>query len=55
MATSVLRRVTTLESNDVAVSVTTDWIPPTSLVSLDWISPVRVPVKKRSDMPWRCS
>ncbi len=55
IAMSVLRSVTMLDSNDVAVSVTTDWMPPTSFVRRDWISPVRVPVKKRNDMPWRCS
>ena len=55
MAMTVLSSVTTLDSSDVAVSVTTDWIPPTSLVRRDWISPVRVPVKKRSDIPCRCA
>ena len=35
----------------VAVSVTTDWTPPTSLERRLWISPVRVSVKKRSGMP----
>ena len=37
-----------------AVSVTTVWIPATSFWSRDWISPVRVEVKKRSDIAWRC-
>ena len=37
-----------------AVSVTTVWIPPTSFWSRDWISPVRVEVKKRSDIDCRC-
>ena len=36
-----------------AVSVTIDCTPPTSLASRDWISPVRVAVKNRSDMFWR--
>ena len=33
-----------------AVSVTTDWMPPTSFARRDWISPVRVSVKNRSGM-----
>ena len=37
---------------EVAVEVTTASMPPTSLVMRDWISPVRVPVKKAID--WRC-
>ena len=37
----------------VAVSVTTRWMPPTSLLRRDWISPVRVSVKKRSGIRWR--
>ena len=37
-----------LEATLVAVSVTTDWTPPTSFASRLWISPVRVSVKKRS-------
>ena len=53
IATRVLAMTTTLETIDEAVSVTTDWIPPTSLVKRDWISPVRVEVKKRIDSPWR--
>jgi hypothetical protein len=35
------------------VSVTTAWTPPTSLARRDWISPVRVVVKKRSGMNCR--
>ena len=38
---------------ELAVSVTTDWTPPTSLARRLWISPVRVSVKKRSGMLWR--
>src|SRR5918998_5409836 len=37
-----------------AVSVRTDWTPPTSFDRRDWISPVRVEVKKRSDICCRC-
>ena len=37
------------------MSVTTDWTPPTSLARRLWISPVRVSVKKRSGMRWRCT
>ena len=33
---------------EAAVSVTTDWTPPTSFASRLWISPVCVSVKKRS-------
>ena len=54
IAMIVLMIVTTLESTVDAVSVTTDWTPPTSLASLDWISPVRVVVKNRSGIAWRC-
>ena len=50
----VLMMVTTFESTVDAVSVTTDCTPPTSLASLDWISPVRVVVKNRSGIAWRC-
>ena len=55
MATSVLMMTTTLASTLEAVSVTTDCTPPTSLASRDWISPVRVVVKNRSGIAWRCS
>ena len=54
IAMIVLMIVTMLESTVDAVSVTTDWTPPTSFASLDWISPVRVVVKKRSGIAWRC-
>jgi hypothetical protein len=50
MATTVLRAVEMFETTLVAVSVTTLCTPPTSFESRLWISPVRVPVKKRSDM-----
>ena len=43
------------ESTDDAVFVTTFCTPPTSFWSRDWSSPVRVPVKKRSDIACRCS
>ncbi len=55
IAMIVLMIVTTFESTVDAVSVTTDCTPPTSFASLDWISPVRVVVKNRSGIPWRCS
>ena len=48
MATRLLATVTTFERIDDAVLVTTVCTPPTSLASRDWISPVRVPVKKAS-------
>ena len=51
IATSVLRNITVLERVSVRVLVTTDWMPPTSLEILDWISPVRVLVKNPRDMP----
>ena len=38
-----------------AVSVTTDWTPPTSFERRLWISPVRVSLKKRSGIRWRCA
>ena len=47
--------MTTFESIDEAVFVTTFCTPPTSFWSRDWRSPVRVPVKKRSDIDCRCS
>ncbi len=55
MAIAVLRTVTVLERTDEAVFVTTFWTPPTSFCSRDWSSPVRVAVKKRSDIACRCS
>ena len=39
--------------SELAVSVTTRWMPPTSFASRLWISPVRVSVKKRSGIRWR--
>ena len=53
MATIVLKTTARLLVMLAATSVTTDWIPPTSLERRLWISPVRVSVKKRSGMAWR--
>ena len=53
IATIVLSATATLLVMLAAVSVTTDWMPPTSLASRLWISPVRVSVKKRSGIRWR--
>ena len=50
IAMTVLTTVDTLETTLVAVSVTTPCTPPTSFERRDWISPVRVEVKKRIDM-----
>jgi len=50
IATMVDSVVVMLDTTLVAVLVMTFWIPPTSLERRDWISPVRVAVKKRSDM-----
>ena len=50
----VLTAIATLLVTDAAVSVTTDWIPPTSFASRLWISPVCVSVKNRSGIAWRC-
>ena len=44
--------VVAFEATDVAVVVTTLSMPPMSLAMRDWTSPVRVRVKKASDM--RC-
>lgn len=52
MATTVATTVVRLAAIDVAVEVTTDCMPPMSLVIRDCTSPVRVRVKKFSD--WRC-
>ena len=52
MATAVPTAVVRLEAMEVAVEVTTDSIPPMSLVIRDWTSPVRVRVKNAMD--WRC-
>ena len=48
IATSELTRMTTFASESWATCVITSSIRPTSFVSRDWISPVRVAVKKRS-------
>ena len=53
MAATELVIDTMLNSVSLAVAVTTCWTPETSLETRDWISPVLVPVKKRSDMPCR--
>ena len=45
--------VVTLETIEVAVVVTTVCTPPMSLAMRDWISPVRVRVKKASESRWR--
>ena len=49
IATTVAATVVTLETIEVAVLVTTDCTPPMSLAMRDWISPVRVRVKKASE------
>ena len=49
MATAVATAVVRLEAMEVAVEVTTDSMPPMSLVMRDWTSPVRVRVKKAID------
>ena len=54
MATIVLSETATLDVIEDAVSVTTACTPPTSFASRDWISPVRVAVKNRSGIRWRC-
>jgi hypothetical protein len=54
IAATVLATVTKLEKTLLAVSVTTDWTPPTSFDRRLWISPVRVSVKKRSGIFCRC-
>ena len=53
IATTVLIVTATFDVIDAAVSVTTDWTPPTSFASRLWISPVRVAVKNRSGRLWR--
>ena len=55
MATTVEMKMTTLARMVEAVVVTTDWTPPTSLASRDWISPVLVLVKKASGSVCRCA
>ncbi len=49
MATAVAIAVVRFEAIEVAVDVTTDSMPPMSLVMRDWTSPVRVRVKKAID------
>src|ERR1035441_1418665 len=49
MATGVAIAVVRLAAMEVAVEVTTDSIPPMSLVMRDWTSPVRVRVKNAID------
>jgi hypothetical protein len=53
IAVAAATTVVTLETIEVAVLVTTFWTPPMSLAMRDWISPVRVRVKKDSDSRWR--
>ncbi len=53
MASSVVTTMTRLAKTELAVSVTTDCTPPTSLEMRLWISPVRVSVKKRRGIFWR--
>jgi hypothetical protein len=53
IATSELIRMTTFASESWATWVITSSISPTSFVSLDWISPVLVSVKKRSGIRFR--
>ncbi len=53
IATIVLIAIARLLVIELAVSVTTDCTPPTSLARRLWISPVFVSVKKRSGMLWR--
>ncbi len=49
MATAVAMTVVRFAATEVAVEVTTDCMPPMSLVIRDCTSPVRVRVKKPSD------
>jgi hypothetical protein len=49
MPTIVASTVVTFETIDVAVLVTTLCTPPMSFEMRDWISPVRVRVKKASE------
>ena len=49
MATAVATAVVRFEAMEVAVEVTTDSMPPMSLVMRDWTSPVRVRVKNAID------
>ena len=54
MATAVATAVVRLEAIEVAVEVTTDSMPPMSLVMRDCTSPVRVRVKNAIDCRCRC-
>src|SRR3984957_15165081 len=53
IATEVATAVVRFDAIEVAVEVTTDSMPPMSLVMRDWTSPVRVRVKKAMDCRWR--
>ena len=53
IATIVLSATAKLLVTLEAVSVTTDWTPPTSFARRLWISPVRVSVKNRSGIDCR--
>lgn len=53
IATIVATTLVRLETSEVAVEVTVACMPPMSLAMRDWTSPVRVLVKKASDMRWR--
>ena len=54
IATTVAITVVRFETIEVAVDVTTVSTPPMSFAIRDWISPVRVRVKKASDSRCRC-
>jgi hypothetical protein len=54
IAVTLAITVVTLETIEVAVEVTTVCTPPMSLAIRDWISPVRVFVKKASESRCRC-
>ncbi len=54
MTASVEMITTMFDTTEAAVSVTTLWTPLTSFDTRDWISPVRVVVKKRSGIRCRC-
>ena len=54
IAINELTMITTFDSTLAAVVVTTLCTPPTSFARRDWISPVRVVVKKRNGMNCRC-
>ena len=55
MATAVPTAVVRFEAMEVAVEVTTDSMPPMSLVMRDCTSPVRVRVKNAIDCRCRCA